>query len=45
MGCGRICEIGDIGKGEFSHTHKPEYETVMAFGGLLMYRDLDSILY
>jgi aldehyde:ferredoxin oxidoreductase len=29
----------------FDKTHKPEYETAMAFGGLLMNKDLDSIFY
>lgn len=45
IGCGGICDLKDVGKSEFSHTHKPEYETVCAFGGLLMNRDLDSIFY
>ena len=43
MGCGGICGIKDLSGGRFSHTHKPEYETVMAFGGLLMNKDLDSL--
>jgi aldehyde:ferredoxin oxidoreductase len=29
----------------FDKTHKPEYETTMVFGGLLMNKDLDSIFY
>lgn len=45
VGCGGICEIKDITKGQFSHTHKPEYETVCAFGGLLLNDDLNAILY
>jgi len=45
IGCGGICRIDDVAQGEFSHTHKPEYETVNAFGALLMNKDLDAILY
>lgn len=45
IGCGGVCGIEDITKGEFTHTHKPEYETVNAFGALLMNKDLDSIFY
>jgi len=45
IGCGGICDIKDISKGEFKHTHKPEYETVNSFGALLMNKDLDSIFY
>jgi len=41
LGCGGICKT----KGEYKETHKPEYETVLAFGGLCMNEDLDSILY
>ncbi len=45
VGCGAVCDIKDIRDGRYSHTHKPEYETVTAFGGLLMNKDLDSIFY
>jgi aldehyde:ferredoxin oxidoreductase len=45
VGCGGICDIKDIKGGKFPHTHKPEYETAMVFGGLLMNKDLDSIFY
>jgi aldehyde:ferredoxin oxidoreductase len=45
VGCGGTCRIADLGKGEFAETHKPEYETAMAFGGLLLNRDPESILY
>lgn len=45
IGCGGICDIKSNTKGEFTHTHKPEYETVCAFSGLLMNKDLDSIYY
>ncbi|HEX2978831.1 MAG TPA: aldehyde ferredoxin oxidoreductase N-terminal domain-containing protein, partial [Anaerolineaceae bacterium] len=37
VGCGGIC--ADKG----GETHKPEYETVLALGGLLMNTDLDSL--
>jgi len=45
IGCGGVCDIKEATGGEFSHTHKPEYETVCAFGGLLMNKDMDSIYY
>lgn len=45
IGCGGLCDIKDIASGEFTHTHKPEYETVNAFGALLMNKDLDAIFY
>jgi aldehyde:ferredoxin oxidoreductase len=41
VGCGGICKID----GTFRETHKPEYETVLALGGLLMNADADSIFY
>ena len=39
LGCGGICTM----TGKYSETHKPEYETVLAIGGLLMNDDLESI--
>jgi aldehyde:ferredoxin oxidoreductase len=45
IGCGGICEIQDASRGEFEHTHKPEYETCCAFGGLILNTDLDAIFY
>jgi len=41
LGCGGICAT----KGKYSHTHKPEYESILALGGLCMNEDLDSIFY
>ncbi|RLC30738.1 MAG: aldehyde ferredoxin oxidoreductase [Deltaproteobacteria bacterium] len=43
MGCGGII---DIKKGRFAGTrgHKPEYETLGAFGGLLLNDELDAII-
>ncbi|MBI5844422.1 MAG: aldehyde ferredoxin oxidoreductase family protein [Deltaproteobacteria bacterium] len=41
LGCGGICSM----TGKFTHTHKPEYETVLALGGLLMNEDAESIFY
>ncbi len=41
LGCGGICTI----KGPYAHTHKPEYESVLALGGLCMNEDLESIFY
>ena len=43
MGCGGICSINL--SGEELETHKPEYETVNSFGGLLLNNDLDTIFY
>lgn len=45
VGCGGVCDISDISGGKYSHTHKPEYETCGAFGGLILNRDLNSIFY
>jgi len=39
VGCGGICALDENG----GETHKPEYETVLALGGLLMNTDLDSL--
>lgn len=43
LGCGGII---DIKKGKYQGTegHKPEYETLGAFGGLLLHDDLDAII-
>ena len=41
LGCGGICAT----KGKYSHTHKPEYESILALGGLCMNEDLDSLFY
>jgi aldehyde:ferredoxin oxidoreductase len=43
MGCGGICSINL--KGEGKETHKPEYESVMSLGGLLLNNDLENIFY
>lgn len=43
LGCGGVCDIRDLTGGNGEHTHKPEYETCMAFGGLVLNKDLDSI--
>ncbi len=41
VGCGGICEI----KGKYKETHKPEYETAMSVGSMMLNNDLDSIFY
>ncbi|WDP89971.1 MAG: aldehyde ferredoxin oxidoreductase family protein [Desulfobacter sp.] len=41
LGCGGICKT----KGRFPETHKPEYETVLSFGGFIMNKDVDLIFY
>ncbi len=43
LGCGGVLDIAGLG-GEYRHTHKPEYETLEAFGPLLLNNDLASIL-
>ncbi len=43
IGCGGNCDIVDIAGGEHAETGKPEYETVNAFGALLLNKDLDAI--
>jgi aldehyde:ferredoxin oxidoreductase len=45
LGCGGICSLNIKGKEEWPETHKPEYETVMSFGGLLLNSDMESIYY
>jgi len=45
VGCGGLVEISKATNGEFAHTHKPEYETCAAFGGLVLNKDLNAILY
>ena len=44
-GCGGLVSIRDIRNGEFSHTHRPEYETFNVFGPFLLNTDQNSILY
>ena len=39
LGCGGICSM----TGVYAKTHKPEYETVLALGGLCMNEDVDSL--
>ena len=39
LGCGGICRTN----GKYAHTHKPEYETVLSFGGFVLNRDVDTI--
>jgi len=41
LGCGGICSM----KGLYTKTHKPELETNLAFGGLMMNEDGESIFY
>ena len=39
LGCGGKCSM----TGKYSETHKPEYESVLALGGLCMNEDTDSL--
>jgi len=41
LGCGGICST----KGKYAQSHKPEYESVLALGGLCMNNDVESIFY
>jgi len=41
LGCGGICSL----KGKYGETHKPEYETVLALGGLCMNADVERIFH
>jgi aldehyde:ferredoxin oxidoreductase len=41
LGCGGKCSM----TGKYTETHKPEYETVLALGGLCMNEDAESIFY
>ena len=41
LGCGGVLDISNLG--EHTHTHKPEYETLQAFGPLLLNNDLESV--
>ncbi len=45
IGCGGITDIAAATNGEFSESHKVEYETATTFGSLLMNKDLNVILY
>lgn len=45
LGCGGKLNIKKIRYQGFDETHKPEYETIEAFGPLCMNRDFDSVLY
>jgi aldehyde:ferredoxin oxidoreductase len=39
LSCGGICKFGPQGR----ETHKPEYETLMGFGGLQLINDLETL--
>jgi aldehyde:ferredoxin oxidoreductase len=43
LGCGGIIDI-TAGRYKGTTGHKPEYETMGAFGGLMMHEDLDAII-
>lgn len=43
IGCGGICDVKDINAIKGDESHKPEYETINAFGPLLMNKDLESL--
>lgn len=45
MGCGGRLNIQKNGYSEYPETHKPEYETLQAFGPLCLNNDLESVLY
>lgn len=43
MGCGGLC--GMTFRSKEIETHKPEYESTVAFGGMLLNSDMDSIFF
>lgn len=43
LGCGGMLNTAKLNKGEYSHTHKPEYETMNQLGPLLLNMSLESI--
>lgn len=45
LGCGGKLNISRNEYSEFDETHKPEYETIQAFGPLCVNDNLDSVLY
>ena len=45
LGCGGRLDISGVKYSEYYETHKPEYETLQAFGPLCVNRDMDSVLY
>jgi len=47
IGCGGIVNLDGVERasGKFTHTHKPEYETLAALGPMLLNTSPDSILY
>ena len=45
LGCGGRLDIKKNAFGDYTETHKPEYETLQAFGPLCLNGDLDSVLY
>ncbi len=44
LGCGGRLDLSGVAGSEFYDTHKPEYETLQAFGPLALNNDLDSVL-
>jgi aldehyde:ferredoxin oxidoreductase len=45
LGCGGRLDLSGVKYSEYYETHKPEYETLQAFGPLCVNRDLGSVLY
>lgn len=45
LGCGGRLDISGVKYSEYYETHKPEYETLQAFGPLCANRDMESVLY
>ncbi len=44
LGCGGMLDLKDVACSEYYETHKPEYETLEAFGPLCVNADLNSVL-
>ncbi len=45
LGCGGKLDVSRIRYGKYQESHKPEYETLEAFGPLLLNGNRDSVLY
>jgi len=45
IGCGGILDLQGKTRYNLAETHKPEYETICAFGALILNNDLDALFY
>jgi len=45
LGCGGILELAGKTRFGLAETHKPEYETICAFGALILNNDIEALFY